>query len=434
MHKLTLYKTLLIFLFFFTYANAEISYREILDNPTDLKLNLDYAKQQETSGNYKLTIATLERLNMLYPSNSEIKIYLLSILVKMDSSAKVEIMVQRLLNDPNTTQETKDLIAELLSNTGIQKQKSKWFAYLDLSYSQTEEDNVDAISKTETLWAKDSKLDYATDAMKYDKSYSRSGSLTLGKNIDNTSSLYFNLGLSVNTQNKAVSDENDLGSGSITYFKVLGDHYISPYVYYSRPNYRRAKDSNTKGVGINNTYLINEKNSLNYGMGYSKLRNNRNDNFSTANESNNETYSSNIRYNYNFSKKNQLGTKISYSEIKGNKDINSYDSSGLTLSYSHILPFGTFILQSSYSENVYEEKDTFINSTINRKDKPFVNSLSLTGQLNQILPFAKIINKDNTIFYNINFKHSDVSSNVLNYDTEREFLTFKLTKRLNFND
>ena len=97
MHKLTLYKTLLIFLFFFTYANAEISYREILDNPTDLKLNLDYAKQQETSGNYKLTIATLERLNMLYPSNSEIKIYLLSILVKMDSSAKVEIMVQRLV-------------------------------------------------------------------------------------------------------------------------------------------------------------------------------------------------------------------------------------------------------------------------------------------------------------------------------------------------
>jgi hypothetical protein len=44
---------------------AEISYKEILDNPTDLELNLNYAKQQEKAGNFKLTIATLERLNIL---------------------------------------------------------------------------------------------------------------------------------------------------------------------------------------------------------------------------------------------------------------------------------------------------------------------------------------------------------------------------------
>ena len=93
-----------------------ITYKEILDNPTDLELNLNYAKQQEKSGEIKSTIATLERLSMLYPKNADIKIYLLSILLKMDSKVKVDLMVRTILNDPNTTDETRNLIAELLTD------------------------------------------------------------------------------------------------------------------------------------------------------------------------------------------------------------------------------------------------------------------------------------------------------------------------------
>ena len=74
-----------------TKLNAkEITYQEILENPTDLELNLNYAKQQENTGNLKLTISTLERLNMLYPENLDIKLYLLSILIEMDSKVKVD--------------------------------------------------------------------------------------------------------------------------------------------------------------------------------------------------------------------------------------------------------------------------------------------------------------------------------------------------------
>jgi hypothetical protein len=77
----TFYKIILIIIFISTNAfnafAAQITYNEILDNPTDIELNLNYAKQQESSGNLKLTIATLERLSMLYPSNTDIKLYLL---------------------------------------------------------------------------------------------------------------------------------------------------------------------------------------------------------------------------------------------------------------------------------------------------------------------------------------------------------------------
>ena len=219
MKKISLILTLI--LFFQTGLKAkEITYQEILENPTDLELNLNYAKQQENTGNLKLTISTLERLNMLYPKNLDIKLYLLSILIEMDSKVKVDLMVRTMMNDPNTPVETKKTIAKLLTSPSKEKE-SKWFAYLDLSYSQTQETNVDAITKTNKMWNNDEELKYTDDSLRADKSYKRGSSFTIGKNIDSTSSFLFNLGLTINQQDKASSDESDIGSGSLSYFKII---------------------------------------------------------------------------------------------------------------------------------------------------------------------------------------------------------------------
>ena len=44
------------------------------------------------------------------------------------------------------------------------------------------------------------------------------------------------------------------------------------------------------------------------------------------------------------------------------------------------------------------------------------------------------MNKDDSIFYSLKFKRSDISSNVLNYDVDRKFLSLGLTKRINLNE
>ena len=116
---------IIIYFFFTKAAFSKITYKEILDNPIDLELNLNYAKQQENAGNIKSTIATLERLSTLYPKNSDIKLYLLSILLKMDSKVKVDFMVKTMLEDPNTSDETKNLIAELLSDKEFEGKKKR---------------------------------------------------------------------------------------------------------------------------------------------------------------------------------------------------------------------------------------------------------------------------------------------------------------------
>ena len=115
--------------------SSTITYEEILNNPTDLELNLNYAKQQEIGGNIKSTIATLERLNKLYPKNSDIKLYLLSILLRMDSKIKVDFMVKTMLEDPNTSEETKRLITKLLLDNQLQQTKqNKWIRFITWNY------------------------------------------------------------------------------------------------------------------------------------------------------------------------------------------------------------------------------------------------------------------------------------------------------------
>ena len=428
----------IFFLIFPNSFGAEITYNEILDNPTDLELNLNYAKQQESSGNLKLTIATLERLSMLYPSNTDIKLYLLSILIKMDSSVKVDLMVRTMMNDPNTSVETRKLIAELLSQSGDKKKESsKWFAYLDLKYSQTEEDNISGVTKTKQLMQEGNKIPYTTVDSKfvveYDKTYTRGSALTVGKNIDESSSLFFNLGVDVNTINKKIKGDNDVVSSSMSYFKVMDNHYISPYVYWSKPNYRKQADYDTMGLGINNTFIINEKNNLNYSLGYSDTSYVENAAFDTAAENDSGTYSSFIRHNYNFTKKIQLGTKLILNRTESIKEFDSYNTRGISLSYSHILPFGRLKLKSTFLKNDYDEVESFVSPTIIRKDESLVTAISLDGQLTQILPFLKRFDKKNTIFYTLNMKQSDVSSNILNHDIERNFKTIGLTKRINLN-
>ena len=432
-----------------------ITYKEILDNPIDLELNLNYAKQQEKAGNLKSTIATLERLSILYPKSSDIKLYLLSILLKMDSKIKVDFMVKTMLNDPNTTDETKILIAELLTDSGVEQKKTKkWIAYLDLNYSQTEEDNISGRTKSGKLLKSDGHQDSLVafgvndngdpDTMEYDKTYVRGSSLTIGRILNENSSLFLNLGLNINTRNKKRKGESDVYSTSVSYFKAYKNHYFSPYIYYNGFNYRQQEDFQSKGIGVNNTYLFNEKFNLNYSLSYSDSKyhsrsspvDDKGDQvFKEAGDlNNNEVYSASFRLNYNLSNKTQLSSKLILSDVEHEQTHDGYHSGGLNLRFSRIFPIGTFTASATHLTNVYNNKKMSVSSVNDRKDRSLVANLSLTGDINKLIPALRKVNKDNTMFYNLSFRESNVNSNIPSYEIKRAFKTIRVTKRINFND
>ena len=409
---------------------AEVTFQEILENPADLEINLKYATEQEGLGRYKATLSTLERLNMLYPVNTDIKIYLLSILLKMDSEAKLQLMIETMLQDPNTTKETRDYIEGILDTIREQtKPKGKWFAYLDLNYIHTDNSNIDGVSKTGTLYAQDNISEFP--GLKYDKTYSRGSSITVGKNLSPTSAISLNVGLSINTQNKGEENESDLSSGSISYSKVIGKHFILPYIFYSKSNERFTADLSTKGIGFNNSYNINRNNSISYSSSFSTTEYNT----TVANMDNepanadNEIYSASIGYNFSFSDVNLISSKISYTEKDALKDYNAYAGSGLNIGYTRILPFGTLKLERTFQSNNYEEKNTFIHSTISREDDIETSQIQLSGRLTQIFPFIKRFDLESKIFYNLKHTETDSDSSILQNSSMRKNTSFSITKR-----
>ena len=95
-------------------VKAEVTYLEILKNPTDLRLNLQYAKEQEKLGEFKNVIATLERLTALYPGNIDLKLYLLSVAVKTDSTEKVLRLIDEIRQSNEITDDVKKELLKYL--------------------------------------------------------------------------------------------------------------------------------------------------------------------------------------------------------------------------------------------------------------------------------------------------------------------------------
>jgi hypothetical protein len=341
-----------------------------------------------------------------------------------------------MMQDPNTTDETRKYIEKTLATIREQSEpKGRWFAFADVNYTQTEHSNIDGVSKTDKLFAKNLTSDM--DGLKYDKSYSRGTSVTVGKNLDSTSAVSFNTGININTQNKntstALEGENDLAFGSLTYTKVKNKHFLMPYMFFSRPNQRHSTpaDSLTKGIGFNNTYGLNNTTNITYGSSYSSTvfnvkANNREDNVTNGN---NEVYSSNIGYNYSFSDINLISLRASAVKKKAKADFNAYVGHGLNIGYTRILPFGNLKIEKTYQQNIFDAKNSFIHTMIDRRDYIKTSQIQLSGRINQLVPFLEKIDPKSQLFFNFTYAKSDADSTILQNNAIRETASFNITKR-----
>ena len=99
------------------------------------------------------------------------------------------------------------------------------------------------------------------------------------------------------------------------------------------------------------------------------------------------------------------------------------------MSYTRIFPFGTFKIDKTYQTNTYDEKNSFIHTTINREDDIETSQIQLSGRLVQLIPFVKKLDPQGKIFYN--FKHTEIDSEstLLNNSAIRKNTSFNIIKR-----
>ena len=122
-------------------SEKKITYIKILQKPNDLDLNLKYAQQQGKIGNYKQTISTLERLNMLYPDNIEIKLYLISVLVQADSPEKAIGIIDDIKLRKDVNAEDLESVIEIEKEIKGRSKPKLWNFYADISLGAIHTDN-----------------------------------------------------------------------------------------------------------------------------------------------------------------------------------------------------------------------------------------------------------------------------------------------------
>lgn len=408
-----------------------IKYSEILNNPTDLELNLRFAKEQESLGNYKTVIATLERLSDLYSENLDLKLYLLSISLKIDSKERTKTIIDEIKQSEKLTaniREQLNSLTQTLENQKKPRDENDWIRYVDFGVNFSEENNVNTVSNSKTLYISDSLSNYAADTI-YEDSYNdvfvRTGAF---KKLSDTSNLSLSLGKNITQQNRDKNRENDLDSLFINYNKQFNKNYTSAFFSLNNNNFVNDAENVIYNITLENRYLTkpNQNFLISSNMGITDYR--TDNTFSSADNKNNTYYGFATGYEYFLSNTNNIKFKLGINQYDAKLDSYGYENNFYTISNSGKIGFLNYTISHSNNSNEYDKSDTFVKSDTIRDDEIKTNNIIISGNLEDLIKNNYLKN----IFYNLSYSDIESRSNILNYDYDKEVIKFGITKRMMF--
>ena len=460
-------KIILIFfaLSFFVQTKAEITYLEILKDPTDLRLNLQYAKEQEALGEFKSVIATLERLTALYPSNIDLKLYLLSVAVKTDSTEKVLRLIDEIRQSDEIPDDVKKRVAQVFDDINkkriddekaVARQKARevveeeeekrskvastsnnWTFYQDIGWRTALHSNVGNISSSKTQLSAGAPV--AMPGVEGDNIETINTVTGAIYQINESSNLSLSVGTSSSEQNRAVADENDTNTFSSSYNKFFKKNTLTASYSFTDANTRRAADTYANNLSLNNTFSLSENQKFRGGLSFGNNRGDQNTANATRRTQNTwrQGYSAGYDLFIGEGAQHKLSFNYSYTDTHAIADYNAFDNHTYSASYTENTPWGNFTYSYSESDKDYDERDSFVSSNITRKEDSSTHTVSMNGSLGQIarsMPAIElpgfIMNQLNTLTYNMSWSQTENEGSLLQHNYDKETFNFGITKRI----
>ena len=409
-------------------SEKNITYMQILQKPNDLDLNLKYAQQQGKIGNYKQTISTLERLNMLYPDNVEIKLYLLSVLVQADSPNKALTIIDEIKTSEDLTPEDVETINEIETTLKERGAPKLWNFYADISLGGVFNQNVNSVSKTRLQSSSDEVIGFNT--AKYDKTYSESLGLTATRSLGENSSLMINTSFTDSEQREERTDDFESYGLTLALDTYLGNQSLSPYIMISKTDYQDDADSFSLMQGIGGYFSVGDQNSFSYGYSFSDSKNNKNTTDTTANETNAKGHGVTLGHDYMFNELISSSTGLGYSISEAKDGTNDFETYDLNFRLNFALPWAYISVGDALSFNDYKNVDTSINSNIIRSDVTNTFDLMFTKALGDFFPS---IDPDKSLFVNFSYEKIISEANIINYDYIADSFALSLSKSFHLN-
>ena len=407
-------------------ADKNITYMQILQNPNDLELNIKYAQQQGKIGNFKQTISTLERLNMVYPDNLEIKMYLLSVLVQADSPDKALTVIDEIKSNEDVTEEDLLTVAEIEQELEDRARPKLWSFVAGVNWGLSQSNNVNSVSKTRLQMSSDA-LSVFTTPM-HDRTYTASSDLSAIRRIGENSS--FLLSASASDSRQVIETGDDVEGYTLTssFDTQLGNQGISIFGMLSKSDYIDDADSFSTMAGLSGFFPSGDRSTFNYSYTFSDSKGNHNSSDTTANESNAIGHSITLGHDYLLTEiiSTSIGTGYSISENK--VGANDYETFDFNFRLNFNLPYAYVSIGDALSFNEYFEFDSSNNSALVRSDVANTFDVIVLKPLGDFFPFL-----DPNKLINLSFSYDKTISeaNIINYDYVAESFGFGISRSFN---
>ena len=424
--------TIFVFVSALTYSNTifatekNITYMQILQKPNDLELNIKYAQQQGKMGNFKQTISTLERLNMVYPDNIEIKMYLLSVLVQADSPDKALTVIDEIKSNEDATEEDLLTVADIEKELEDRARPKLWSFVAGVNWGLSQSNNVNNVSKTRLQLSSDA-IDVLTSPM-HDRTYSASTDLSAVRKIGDDSSLLISASVSDSRQVIETGDDVEGYSLTTAYDTTIGNQGISIFAMASKSDYIDDADSFSNMFGLSGFFPSGERSTYNYSYTLSDSKGNHNSSDTTADETNSIGHSFSLGHDYLLSEIISASTGLGYSISENKVGMNDYETFELNFRLNFNLPFAYVSIGDAVSFNDYFEPDTSVYSSKIRTDVSNTFDVIVLKPLGDFLP---ILDPNKLINLSFSYDKTVSEANIINFDYEAESVAFGISRSFN---
>ena len=411
-------------------SDKNITYMQILLNPNDLDLNLKYAQQQSKMGNYKQTIATLERLSMLYPDNVEIKLYLLSVLVQADSPNKALTVIEEIKTSEDLTPEDLATVTEIEEDVKTRLAPKLWNYYAEVSIGATQNNNVNSVSKRRL---QDSGSDniIAFNSPMFDRTFTGGLGLTASRTIGAASAFSIIANFTDSEQDVETSDDAESYSLTFSLDTTVGNQSLSPYLIGSKTDNKDDATAFSFMYGIGGSFPAGDRSTYNYGYAYTDSKNNRNLNDTTADETNAISHGFTLGHDFLLNEIISFSTGLGYtdsdSKVDAGNDAESYD---LNFRMNFNFPWAYVSVGDALTWNDYKKEDTSVNSNILRSDVVNAFDIILVKAVGELIP---VLDPKNEISMTLGYEKTISEANIMNYDYISDSFSISFSKSFHLN-
>ena len=409
-------------------SEKNVTYMQILQNPNDLDLNLKYAQQQGKMGNFKQTISTLERLNMLYPDNTEIKLYLLSVLVQVDSPEKANTIIAEMKLRRDLSPEDLETLQEIETELK-DREPGLWTFAADLSMGSVFSDNVNSVSKSRLKKESDSTV--AFNSPKHDRTLSGGIGLSASRPVGEESSVLINLSHTSSEQYQETDDDYQSYGLTFALDTIFAGQSVSPYLMLSKSDYQTDADSVSFMYGAGSFFTIGERNTISYGYAFSDSKGNNNSSDTTADETNSIGHSYTLAHDFILTEIISTNISLGYSDSDAKVDAgNDYETYDVGFGLNFAFPWAYIAVTNSLSFNDYKKADSSVDSTKLRSDVTNTFDIMLTKAIGDFFP---AIDPNRSFFINLSYEKVISEANIMNYDYISDSFSLSFARSFSLN-